>query len=283
MSFDIIFNYWHNYEIRKNNHFYKPFSKTIYSGRMNIALIGYGSMGKVVERIAIENGLNIVATIDPSAEGATHKEISKDALDKADVCIDFTTPESAIENIRKIAGLKKNVVVATTGWYDNVDEVKKIVEENGIGLIYAPNFSIGVNLFYRIVENAASIMNNLPEYDVYGIEMHHNRKKDSPSGTARKLGEILLQNIDRKKKLVYEKLDRKIEEDELHFASVRGGGIPGTHIIGFDSKPDSIELKHTARDRSGFAAGALKAAEWIKGKKGFYSIDDLIKEIVKEG
>ena len=248
---------------------------------MNIAIIGYGKMGHIVEQIAIKKGLNIRAIIDPVAEHATHKEINRESLKDVDVCIEFSLPEVAIENIKEIASLKVNHVFATTGWYDKVNEVKKIIEDAGTGFIYASNFSIGVNIFFRIVENAAKIINNVEDYDIFGYELHHNRKKDSPSGTAKSIEKILIENIDRKKSVVEEKLDRKIEPNELHFASVRGGDIPGTHIVGFDSTADTIELKHTARTRQGFALGSVIAAEWINGKKGFFTINDMMKEIIR--
>ncbi len=247
---------------------------------MDIALVGYGRMGKVAERLAKDRGHNIAAIIDPIAEGATAKEISKGALGMADVCIDFTAPEAVIGNIKKYCPLGKNAVIATTGWRDKVGEVKRLVEKAGIGLIYASNFSLGVNAFYRVLEAAAKTMDSMPEYDVFCIEMHHKGKKDSPSGTAKGIEKILLENIRRKKKAVEERLGRKIEEDEMHFASVRGGSVPGTHAVFFDSSADTIELRHTARSREGFALGAVKAAEFVKGKKGFFSIDDLMEEVV---
>jgi len=248
---------------------------------VNIALIGYGKMGKVVECLAKERGIKVTTIIDPQAKGATHKEICNEALEGANACIDFSQPDAALENIKKVAEAGKEMVVATTGWYNKLDEAKKIVEKAGTGCIYSPNFSIGVNAFLKIVENAAGLFNSFQEYDVFAFEAHHKGKKDSPSGTAKRIAEILLQKIDRKKKLETDRLDRQIKEEELHFASVRGGSVPGTHSVFFDSGADSIELTHCARNREGFAAGALKAAEWIQGKKGFYSIDDMVKEIIK--
>jgi 4-hydroxy-tetrahydrodipicolinate reductase len=249
---------------------------------MRVSIVGFGGMGKILLEAAKEQGIGVHSIIDPSAEGATHREISTESVANADVCIDFTTPEAVLENIEKYCELKKNAVIATTGWYDSVEKVKEMVDASGIGLVYASNFSVGVNAFFRVVEQAARIMNSLPEYDVLAFEMHHNRKKDSPSGTAKSLEKILLENIGRKSRAVEEKLDRKIEAGELHFASVRGGDIPGTHCILFDSSFDTIELKHTARNRKGFALGALKAAEFVNGKKGFFSIGDLMKEIIQE-
>ncbi len=249
---------------------------------MNISIVGYGRMGKIVESLALKEGLKVKSTIDPIAKESTHKEINESSLKDVDVCIEFSSPEVVIDNIKKISNLGVNHVLATTGWYDEIEEAKKIIEKAGTGFIYSSNFSIGVNIFFRIIENAAKIINKFDEYDIFGYELHHNRKKDSPSGTAKFIEKILLENIKRKKSVVEEKLDRRINSEEIHFASVRGGEIPGVHVVGFDSKADTIELKHTARNREGFALGSLIAAKWIKGKKGFFTMDDLMKDIILE-
>ena len=248
---------------------------------MKIALIGHGKMGKEIEQLAKANEIKICSITDPSSPGATHKAVSAGCVKDADVAIDFTQPDTVVDTIRKVAAAKTNMVIATTGWYDQLDEVRKIVEESGIGLIYSPNFSLGVNLFFEVVEEAAKRFGKLDIYDAFGYELHHNQKKDSPSGTAKTLSKILLENVEGKKKVVEEKLDRKIAPDEIHFASVRAGWIPGTHVVGFDSEADTIELKHTARSRRGFAQGALLAAEWVKGKKGFFTMQDFMKEKFK--
>lgn len=247
---------------------------------MNIAIIGYGKMGHEIEKIARAKGINVASIVDPNGNG-THTQIDQNSMRNVDVCIDFSTPDAVLGNIQKTSSFKKNIVVGTTGWYAKLGKAKGIVNKNRVGLIYASNFSIGVNMFFKIVENAAKIMNNMEEYDVYGLELHHNKKLDSPSGTAKTIGEILIRNIKRKNRLVFDRVDRKIAPNELHFASVRAGSIPGTHIVGFDSSADTIELRHGARNREGFALGALMAAKWISGKKGFYTIDDMISEIIK--
>ncbi len=250
---------------------------------MKIAIIGYGKMGREVENIARETEIEIASRIDPVAEEADFKEISKESIGDADVCIDFTQPETAIPNLEKISELGKNTVIGTTGWYEQEKKARKIVEKAGTGCIYASNFSIGVNLFFRMVKEGARLLNCFPEYDCFAVEQHHKRKKDSPSGTAKSIGDILLKELDSKDKIETGRLDRQIDERELHLASVRGGHVPGTHSVFFDSEADTIELKHTARNRKGFATGAVKAAEWIKGKKGFFSIDDMMKEILDKG
>src|SRR3989338_4784300 len=250
---------------------------------MKLALIGYGKMGKEVERAARLRGHTVCATIDKSDSGAMRKAIDDkgSCLKDADVVIDFTVPSAVVDNIRKVAAAKKNMVVGTTGWYDGMTEAKQVIGNAGTGFIYSSNFSVGVNVFYRIVEAAAKLIDKVPEYDVFGCELHHNQKLDSPSGTAKSIAEILLKNIGRKRQVQYDKLDRKINPEELHFASVRAGSIPGTHVVGFDSEADTIELKHTARSRAGFALGAVMAAEWVKGKKGFFTMNDFISDFFR--
>lgn len=247
---------------------------------MNIAIIGYGNMGHEIGRIAKARGVSVTSIIDPHHKDATHKEINEKSMKGVNVCIDFTIPSAVLDNIRRISKFKKNIAVGTTGWHDKIDEARKIVKQSNTGLIYASNFSIGVNVFLSIIEDAAKIINKIDDYDIYGYELHHSRKIDSPSGTAKTLGEILIKNIKRKNKLLFDKIDRKIEPNELQFASVRAGSIPGTHVVGFDSSADTIELKHTARNREGFALGAIMAAQWIQNKKGFYNINDMMKSIL---
>ena len=247
---------------------------------MNIAIVGYGKMGHEIESICKARGISAI-TIDPSEPDAQYKEISEESMKNADVCVDFTHPSSIMGNIKKISGFKKNIVVGTTGWYDKMDEAKKIIANAGTGLIWSGNFSIGVNLYFRMIENAARIMDKFGEYDVFVHEFHHSQKADSPSGTAAMLGKIIVDNIRRKKKIVTGELKRKISPDELHISSTRAGTITGTHIVGFDSFADFIEIKHFAKNRQGFASGAVRAAEWIKGRNGFYSIEDMMKSIIK--
>ena len=247
---------------------------------MRIAITGYGKMGQITEQLAIEKGLEVVSTIDPGVPSAKFKELDKENLRGADVAIDFTVPAIVLENIDNYIKYGINAVIGTTGWYEYLQEVKEKVEKSQIGLIWSGNFSIGVNLFFRIIKQSAGLVSKFPLYDVMGYEIHHNRKKDSPSGTMNMIGNILLENLKNKKKIATEKLSRKISEEEIHLASVRGGSVPGTHVVAFDSEVDTIELKHTARSRKGLAVGAIKAAEWIKGKKGFYNIEDMMNEII---
>src|SRR3989338_510857 len=247
---------------------------------MNIAIIGYGKMGREIERIALQRGIKVVSIIDLEAKEAHLREITAESVRNADVCIDFTHPDSSIKNIEKLSKLKKNIVVGTTGWYGNMGRARAIVNKAGNGLIWSGNFSIGVNLFFRMVEDAARIIDNVEDYDIFIHEFHHSQKADSPSGTALMLGKLITDNVSRKKKIVTEELKRRIRPDELHISSTRGGSIPGTHIVGMDSAADTIELKHTARNRQGFALGAVMAAQWISKKKGFYGIDDMMDSVI---
>lgn len=236
-------------------------------------------MGRMLEIAAGKRQHQLVAKIDPLAPYATHKTISPDSIGEAEVCIDFSQAESFVDNVRQVAALGKNMVAGTTGWYDRCEEVKTLVGSR-IGFIYGSNFSLGVNIFYKIVEQAAAIMNGFDAYDVAGIEFHHRKKADSPSGTAKSLAQILKSKIKRKDNIVYDIVNRKIAPGEIHFASLRCGSIPGTHKILFDSDADTIELAHTARNREGFALGAILAAEWLAGKKGFFTVNDFFQDII---
>ncbi len=247
---------------------------------MNIALIGYGKMGKEVEEVAKERGhtVSLVLDIDNNENG---QGLSKDLLRAVDVCIDFSTPSAVLTNIKQVIACKKPMVVGTTGWYDHLDEITEMVRASGIGFIYASNFSIGMNLFFKVVACAGRLFNGYADYDVFVHEIHHNQKVDSPSGTALMLGKVLLDNIERKKELLTETSKRKIAPSALHVTSTRVGSVPGTHVVGFDSLADSIELRHTTRSRIGYAIGAVRAAEWIIGKKGVKTFTDLLESEIE--
>jgi len=255
---------------------------------MNIALIGYGKMGKIIEQLAVLQGHNIAVIVDPFADNAPAgvqiaKEIAEANFDSTDAAIEFTIPSMAVENIIALAERKIPTVVGTTGWHERIGEVSKAVEKSGGSLLWASNFSIGVNVFHRIAWFASELINNFPEYDVGGFEAHHNKKLDSPSGTAKTLAEGVLSKIDRKKKIVWENMNRKPETDELHFPSLRMGSVPGQHSLFFDSTADTIEITHTARNREGFASGAIRAAQWLTAEKrrGVFTIDEMLKDIFK--
>ena len=215
---------------------------------MKIAIIGYGKMGRLIEEIAQKKGLEITSIVDPKH---FNNRIDKETVSKADVCIDFSHPDVVLDNIENCLELGKNIVVGTTGWDTHLQKVKNWVAESDRGLIYAPNFSIGVNIFIKLVEKAAKL---LKDYDVAGVETHHKEKADAPSGTA-----LAIQ-----------------AKCSMPFNSIRVGNVAGIHEIVFDSPVDNITLTHQAKNREGFALGAVDAAMWIKNKKGFYTIGDML-------
>jgi 4-hydroxy-tetrahydrodipicolinate reductase len=259
---------------------------------MKIGIIGYGKMGRMIEQIAAAQGHMISAVVDPLSQenrlpsGApVFRDIAGAGdLSGADVAIEFTQPGTALANIKALAERKIPVVTGTTGWHDKLDEARKAVEDSGSALVWSSNFSLGVNIFYRIAWYAAHLFNSFPEYDVGGFESHHNKKMDSPSGTAKTLVDGVLARMDRKTTAVWETLNRRPLPQELHYPSLRLGSMPGTHSLFFDSTSDTIEITHTNRNREGLASGALYAAVWLAGgpagvRKGFFSIDDVLKDI----
>jgi 4-hydroxy-tetrahydrodipicolinate reductase len=234
---------------------------------MRIALIGYGKMGREIEAVAREQGETITGTFDIG------NPVDVASLSDVDVCIEFSTPQTVLQNIRVAIEAKKDIVVGTTGWYEKLSEIRPLVKDSG--LLYSPNFSIGVNIVFRVASVAAEFMNNAPAYDAFVHEWHHRQKVDSPSGTALRLAEILIAKIDRKKKIETGKVEGRIDPETLHVSSTRVGTFAGTHIVGFDSDADTIEIKHVAKSRRGFASGAVRAAQWLKGRKGVYTMDDV--------
>ena len=260
---------------------------------MKIALIGYGKMGKMIEAAALARGHHITLVIDPfvkdiqPASGAVLLSAFPSSAEEAgnpDLFIEFTRPESAPENIASAIGLGLPVVTGTTGWYEKLPELSLAAEKAGTALLWSSNFSLGVNLFYRIVSYAASLADPFAEYDVVGIEIHHRKKLDSPSGTAKILMEKVLAAMKRKTKVLWDIPDGKTLGDEtIHFASQRYGSVPGTHSLFFDSPADTIEITHTARSREGFASGAIIAAEWLaksRKRQGIFTMEDVLKEML---
>ncbi|MBI2593931.1 4-hydroxy-tetrahydrodipicolinate reductase [Candidatus Daviesbacteria bacterium] len=239
---------------------------------MKIALIGYGNMGKEIEDVIKTDGKHEVVSISSSTKGWDEAGIKS-----ADVVIDFSSPDVIMENIQKVLGLGKNMVIGTSGWYEKIGKVDGLVKETGTGLIYGQNFAIGTNIFFQLVALASKLAFKYGQYDVYGTEVHHSGKKDSPSGTAFKTAEVILNNFPSKKKLETGRLDRKIEAEELHFASVRGGRNPGMHEVTFDSEADCIKLSVQNHSRRGYAQGAIMAAEYIIGKKGLFAFDNMFE------
>lgn len=233
-------------------------------------------MGRAVEQAALERGHEIVARLGSAWGGGTEDPELEDAA----VCVEFSRPDAALPNLRRIAELGKPLVVGTTGWYRDLSLAGRVVAEKDTACVYAPNFSLGLNLYLQVVERAARLFGSFEDYDVLATETHHRRKIDSPSGTAGRIGEILLEQIPRKRRIVTDSLDRPIAPDELHLLAGRAGHFPGTHSVVFDSPADSVELVHRARSRMGFALGAVLAAEWIRGRRGFYSFSRMLQEIL---
>lgn len=242
---------------------------------MNIALIGFGKMGKEVEAAAKAKGIKVTGILEmENNTGAIG--ITAGTLKDVDVCIDFSTPGAVVSNIEAVAECGKNIVVGTTGWYNRLDYVKKLVKEKKIGFLYSANFSLGVNIYSQVVMDAAHLFEKHSEYDVAIQEVHHRGKSDSPSGTALSLGATILQTLRRKSELMNEAPHDALKPTQLHVSSTRVGTVMGKHTVIFDSESDTVELVHTAKNRQGFALGAIVAAEWLKGKKGFYTMRDVI-------
>lgn len=231
---------------------------------MKIALVGYGKMGKIIDEMATKRGHEIVAKLSETP--------TKENLNNPDVVIEFSQPEVAFNNIRICLENKIPVICGTTGWLTQKPDIEKIAQENGTAFLYGSNFSLGVNLFFALNENLAKLMNQFDEYHVQLEEIHHTHKKDAPSGTAISLAEGVMKN---NQKFNAWKLE-ETKENELGIFAVRQDEVPGTHSVFYRSEVDEIEIKHTAFNRNGFALGAVIAAEWIIGKKGNFSMKDVL-------
>ncbi len=242
---------------------------------MKIAILGYGKMGRIIEQFATERGHEIVLKVNVD----NTEDLTLVNLKKADVAIDFSTPDAALSNIELCFDAGVPVVVGTTGWYGHLQTVKNKCVEGNNTLLYASNFSIGVNVFFFVNKVLAKIMNRYPQYEVQVEEIHHTQKLDSPSGTAMTISEGILSELDRKNEWVNE-LIGSVEEfivkpDQLLIESHRIEDVPGTHTVIYSSEVDDIEFKHKAHNRAGFALGAVLAAEWLENKTGFYTITDM--------
>jgi 4-hydroxy-tetrahydrodipicolinate reductase len=224
-----------------------------------LAIVGYGKMGKLIEQLAPEYGFTVKLKLD-EFNNAAGEGLTGENFQGVDVAIDFSIPQAVAPNAEGIARLGVNLVIGTTGWLEHLEKVKGAVERDGVGAVWSPNFSIGVNVFFKLVAEAARLIQEEPEYGAWAWEIHHAAKKDAPSGT-------LLKLVDEMRKSGYKRL--------IDASANRAGAIPGTHEIGFDSAADTITLRHTARSREGFARGALKAAKWVIGKKGFYEFGEI--------
>ena len=234
-----------------------------------IALIGYGKMGKIIERIALERGHKIVCVIDID----NRQDFDSEAFRSADVAIEFTIPSVAIDNYHKTFAAGIPVVSGTTGWTAQMPALKAEIEEKGYTFFWSSNFSIGVNIFMQLNNHLARLMNSFPAYNASMTEVHHTQKLDAPSGTAITLAEGILENLDRKN--VWTK-ETENNPDELAIKSIREGQVPGIHTITYESAADIISITHDAKSREGFALGTVLAAEFIIGKKGFFGMADLL-------
>ena len=227
---------------------------------LGLAIVGHGKMGRLIEQLAPEYGFEVRSKFT-SGNNTNGAALTRESLHGVNVAVEFSTPDSAPANIRRLAGLGLNTVIGTTGWHAQLPALRQSITQAGTGLVWGPNFSVGMNLFMETVAHAAKLFAKHPEYEAWGWEIHHSAKKDAPSGSLRKLSEeILAAGYDR----------------PLSLSSSRAGTNPGTHEIGFDSAADTITLHHAARNREGFARGALKAAQWIIGRKGFYEFSDVL-------
>lgn len=242
---------------------------------MNIGLLGYGKMAKEIESVAKQRSHSIAAIADIDSKLSDMSE----QFDRCDALLDFSVSSGVLEHVKFAAALKKPIVIGTTGWQKDMDEVKRIVNESGIATVVASNFSLGVNLFISIVEKAAKLFGQFDSFDCAVLESHHNQKADAPSGTAIAIGNSILEYFPMKKRLRKGLPEGKIDKEELQINSIRVGSEFGTHSVFFDSDNDRIELTHTSRGRRGFALGAVIAAEWSIGKKGFYLFKDILSKL----
>jgi 4-hydroxy-tetrahydrodipicolinate reductase len=233
---------------------------------MNIAIVGYGKMGKEIEKLIEKSNHSLVSIIDSEEEW----DECKDELEKADVVIEFSTPSAVVANIKRCFDMNLPIVVGTTGWNDQIEELKKMCEQKNQSLVWGANFSVGVNMFFALNKKLAQMMSDYPEFEVDIEEVHHTAKLDSPSGTALFLANEIVK--------ASKKTNPQFESQSMStpvISSKRISNTPGTHIVAYQSKNESIEIKHVALNRKNFAKGALVAAEWIVGKKGFYSVKDV--------
>ena len=253
---------------------------------MNVVLTGFGKMGKEIYSVLENRGHNVIGVIDPFSldKRVTNKTIEASCFENADVVIDFSSPENAVENIKKYMDFSIPAIIGTTGWLDSLDLVKAYGEGKDLRIMYSGNYSIGVALFLKLCRKAGELYGKVAGYDASIYEIHHTEKKDSPSGTALMVASALMETMEGKKKILLGNSEGKIEKDSLQISSMRVGKTPGVHSVIIDSDADTITLTHTARSRAGFALGAVMAAEWIKDttKRGILTLDDYLNETFGE-
>ncbi|MBL0691772.1 MAG: 4-hydroxy-tetrahydrodipicolinate reductase [SAR324 cluster bacterium] len=258
-------------------------NKPITKSRLKVALIGYGKMGQVVFQAATSSSkVLITSTIDSHNPLADFKNITEKSLNGAEVAICFTQPDGVLETIKDLVNNKVKIVMATTGWENQLALAKLLIKKNKGALIASANFSLGVLIYFEMIKHTSQLINKFNEYDLTAFEMHHHKKLDSPSGTMKKIGALVLDNVDRKKRIVSGSLNRELKPDELHLGFARGGDIVGSHQLRLDSTFDTITLTHEAKTRKGFAVGTLLAANWIKHKNGWFNEQDLVTDLVKD-
>ncbi len=246
---------------------------------LRIALFGYGRMGREIERVALTAGHTIVTTFDPSdSEALVPGTPTPNQLSEADVCIDFSLAEAVLPNLEVAAAAGKPVIIGTTAWESGLPQAREIVERHGTAMLHAPNFSIGVQTLFRLTAECAKILNRIgpKDTDVGIIETHHRGKADSPSGTAKRLAQILLDHLAVKDLLVTDEPQRPMAPNEIHVVGHRMGAEPGAHTVAFDLGDEVLEIRHRARSRAIFARGAVQAAEWIVGRKGVFELTDML-------
>lgn len=241
-----------------------------------IAIVGYGAMGRTVERLAPQSGVYVGAICD------VDNPFSAMTAATVDVAIDFTLPHVVPDVVRVACDSGTNLVIGTTGWYDKLDDVRRMAAEAGIGIVYGTNFSVGVQMFFRLLRLAAQLADTRPEYDAMLHEWHHARKNDSPSGTALTAASIVMQELARKTSINSETVHDRIDPSALHVTSTRGGEVVGKHVLTLDSVFDRIEVIHDAKNRDGFALGALQAARWLHGKTGVHDFADIIDDLEQQ-
>lgn len=246
---------------------------------MNLALVGTGQMGQTVEEVAQAQGHQVGVHFDSACP---FLEADRSALRDIDVAIDFSLPTLAVPHLRRYCKWQQPAVIGTTGWYDALDDVRQLVAEHEASVLYAPNFSIGIAVLSRAVDTVAELMDQLDDYDAFVQETHHTKKVDSPSGTAQMLGEQIVSALERKEYLDPEAQHQRIDPSAVHVTSTRTGTVVGQHTVGFDSPYDQLTLNHEAKSRRGFAVGALRSAEWLLGRSGLYTLDDVLDDWLAE-
>jgi len=242
---------------------------------MRFALVGTGQMGQAVAREAEAESHEVVARFHSDQP---FLNASRSAVRDADMAVDFSRPELAVPHLRRCCEWQVPLVMGTTGWYDALDEVQALVRKHDASVLYAPNFSIGIAVLSRALDHVTRLMDELDDYDAFVQELHHTKKADSPSGTAQMLAKQIVDGLDRKDHVEPETQHQRIDPSAVHVSSTRAGTAFGEHTVGFDSPFDRVALRHRAKNRRGFAAGVLRAAEWLSGRTGLFTLDDVLDD-----